>query len=123
MSTNFDLFIPAQFGAAVKQKFARKFTFGPIEFNDLDKQFDAEAERKKVIDCLEKSTPFANAGNNVCVHGYKVEVKERTMKRGTSMLKHSRFLQNMEVLPIWPPEPEKPDDTIDVDNENAQQSG
>merc|ERR1719498_1893138 len=76
VSQNFDLFLPSQFSAALKQKFQRKFTFGPIEFKDLDKQFDGEAERKKVIDTLEKSQPFKDAGNNVCVHGYKVAVKE-----------------------------------------------
>jgi len=31
---------------ALKQKFGRKFTFGPIAFNDLDKEFDGEAARK-----------------------------------------------------------------------------
>lgn len=31
---------------ALKQKFGRPFTFGPITFNDLDKDFDGEAARK-----------------------------------------------------------------------------
>jgi len=39
------------------------------------------------------------------VHGHKVQVKERTLKRGTTLLKHSRFLPNLEVRPIWPVEP------------------
>jgi hypothetical protein len=41
-------------------------------------------------------------GNSICVHGYSIEVKERTLKRRTSLLKHARFLANMEVKPIFP---------------------
>ena len=43
---------------------------------------------------------------NLCIHGYKVAVKGRTLKRRTTIVKHSRFLRNMEVYPIFPPEPE-----------------
>jgi len=39
------------------------------------------------------------------VHGHKVQVKQRNLKRGTSLLKHSRFLPNLEVKPILPAEP------------------
>jgi hypothetical protein len=31
-------------------------------------------------------------------------VKDATLKRGSSMLKHARFLQNLEVTPVWPTE-------------------
>jgi len=73
-----------------------------------------------VIDCLEKSAPFKDAGSNVCVHGYKVEVKERTLKRGTSMLKHSRFLPNLNVTPIWPPEPEPVEEVNEAEDANEE---
>jgi hypothetical protein len=36
------------------------------------------------------------------VHGFKVSVKERTLKRGSSLLKHSRFLKNLVVTPVYP---------------------
>jgi len=55
---NYDLYLPKEFSMALKQKFGRKFTFGPITFNDLDKEFDGEAARKKVIESLEKSGPM-----------------------------------------------------------------
>ena len=102
----FDLFLPTEFSQALKRKFGRRFTFGPIHFNGLDQEFDEEKARQMVIDALQASEPFKSAGADVCVHGHKVQVKERTLRRGTSLLKHSRFLNNLEVVPIWPPEPE-----------------
>ena len=36
------------------------------------------------------------------MHGYRVTVKGRTFKRGTSILKHSRYLQNLVVMPVYP---------------------
>ena len=44
--------------------------------------------------------------DNVCIHGFNVCVKRRTLKRRSTIVKHSRFLRNMEVLPIFPKEPE-----------------
>jgi hypothetical protein len=41
----------------------------------------------------------------VCIHGFKVCIKQRTLKRKSTILKHSRFLRNLEVFPIFPPEP------------------
>ena len=32
--------------------------------------------------------------------------QKRTLKRRTTLLKHARFLQNLEVFPIYPNEPE-----------------
>jgi hypothetical protein len=55
---------------------------------------------------LEEAKPFKQAGSNICVHGYRVLVKDRTLKRPTTLLKHARFLQNLEVVPVWPVEPE-----------------
>ena len=40
--------------------------------------------------------------NNLCVHGLKVRVKKRNFRR-TSLLKHGRFLKNLEIYPIPPP--------------------
>ena len=42
----------------------------------------------------------------MCIHGYKVKVKKRTLKRRGSLLKHARFLQNLEAFPEYPKEPE-----------------
>ena len=44
--------------------------------------------------------------SNLCIHGFKVKVKKRNLKRRSSLLKHARFLRNLEVLPVLPPEPE-----------------
>ena len=43
---------------------------------------------------------------SVCIHGFKVCIKKRTLKRRSTIVKHSRFLRNLEVFPIFPPEPE-----------------
>lgn len=40
--------------------------------------------------------------DNLCIHGFKVNVKGKTLKRRSSIVKHSRFLKNMEVTPILP---------------------
>jgi len=44
--------------------------------------------------------------SGLCIHGYKVKVKRRNLKRRSSLLKHARFLRNLEVLPVLPEEPE-----------------
>jgi hypothetical protein len=44
--------------------------------------------------------------DNLCIHGFKVAVKGKTLKRRTTILKHARFLRNLEVTPVFPPEPE-----------------
>jgi len=43
---------------------------------------------------------------NICIHGLKVTIKKKTLKRASTIVKHSRFLRNLEVFPIFPPEPE-----------------
>ena len=40
------------------------------------------------------------------MHGLKVRINGRTLKRPTTVVKHSRFLRNLDVIPILPPEPE-----------------
>ena len=43
---------------------------------------------------------------NTCIHGLYVKVKKGTLKRTTQLVKHSRFLNNLRVYPVFPPEPE-----------------
>lgn len=68
---------------------------------------------------LEATEQFVEAGK-ACVHGYRVLVKDRTLKRSTSILKHARFLNNLEVVPVWPPEPE-PQRSTDKDDDEGEQ--
>jgi hypothetical protein len=39
---------------------------------------------------------------STCIHGFKVKCKDRNLKRRSSILKHGRFLRNMEVTPNLP---------------------
>jgi hypothetical protein len=39
---------------------------------------------------------------NLCIHGYQVTIKNKTLKRATTILKHSRFIKNMVVYPVFP---------------------
>jgi len=99
--------LPKEFGEALKQKIPRPFIFGPIEFSGLNRSeledpFDHEQVRAYVEEQLIKC-PYLY--ENICIHGFKVCVKKRTLKRRTSIVKHSRFLRNLEVYPIFPPEP------------------
>lgn len=57
----------------------------------------------------------------ICVNSYNVLIKGRNLKRGTSILKHARFLHNLSVTPILPKEevikdPGSDDDVSKVDN-------
>lgn len=56
----------------------------------------------------------------LCIHGYKVTVKKRTLKRRSTIVKHSMFLRNMEVIPEFPPEPE-PIEAINEDNGEGEE--
>lgn len=94
----------------------RPFIFGPVEFEGLDladeeQPFEPEAQREHVTNALERSILLPS---NLCVHGFKVKVKKRNLKRRSTLLKHARFLRNLEVLPVLPPEPEP---VADGDNE------
>jgi len=40
----------------------------------------------------------------ICVNNYNVLIKGRNLKRGNTILKHSRFLRNLSVTPILPKE-------------------
>lgn len=65
--------------------------------------FRHDLVRQYIVELLLKS-PYLP--ENLCIHGFKVAVKKRTLKRRTTIVKHSRFLRNMEVFPLFPPEPE-----------------
>lgn len=110
---------PDGFAKALKARIPRPFIFGPVEFEGLnlseaDAPFDFEAQHEKVTSVLERSLHMPSG---VCVHGYKVRVKGRTLKRRTSLLKHARFLKNLEVLPKPPPEP------VAVEGDGADMEG
>lgn len=92
----------------MKAKIARPFIFGPVEFEGLnlteeEAPFDPAAQRDKVSATLERGIYLPS---NTCLHGFKVKVKNRTLKRRSSLLKHARFIRNLEVTPLYPPEPE-----------------
>ena len=75
-------------------KIPRPFIFGPVEFEGLnlseeEAPFDPEGQRGKVSAVLERGLYLPN---NICLHGFKVKVKNRTLKRRSSLLKHARFL-------------------------------
>lgn len=81
------------------------FIFGPVEFTGLNNSegedpFDYEHERENVLSLLSRSICMPQ---NVCVHGFRVKIKQRNLKRRTSLLKHSRFLRNLEVTANPPP--------------------
>ena len=40
-----------------------------------------------------EKTPFMP--ENLCIHGYNVTIKDRTLKRRSTIVKHSRFLRNL----------------------------
>ena len=40
----------------------------------------------------------------ICIRGYEVLIKGRTLKRRTTILKHGRFLSNLTVVPNFPEE-------------------
>ena len=99
-----DLFLPKEFAMAVQQKIPRPFIFGPVEFTNLNEpSFPYWEWRERIQDILLKS-PYLP--ENVCIHGFEVTVRKRNLKRASTVVKHSRFLRNMEVFPVFPPEPE-----------------
>jgi hypothetical protein len=103
----FDTTTQDGFEKALRHHVRRPFLFGPIVFEGLDLDdaatpFDAESERKRVTDLLERGILLPNG---VCNYGYRVTIKNRNMKRRSSLLKHARFLKNLEVRPCGPPPP------------------
>lgn len=92
---------PSDFAEALKERIGRPFIFGPVEFNHLNipEEFNAEAYRHLVSQTLDQTLQMPE---NLCIHGYQVTVKNKTLKRATTVLKHSRFLKNMVVYPVYP---------------------
>ncbi len=54
------------------------------------------------------------------MHGYRVTVKERTLKRRTSLLKHARFISNLEVKPVLPAEPDFVPEVVAMEEEEME---
>jgi hypothetical protein len=95
----------ADFQKALRAKVQMPFLFGPVTFEGLnisetDRAFDYQAQREIVLTNLNTCQLMPQ---NVCVHGCRVRVKNRNLKRRTSLLKHSRFLRNLEVTVNPPP--------------------
>lgn len=57
--------------------------------------------------------------NPILIHGVNVLAKKRKLKRRTTLLKHSRFLQNMTVTPNVPP----PVPKLDLDGAENEEEG
>jgi len=98
----------------------RPFTFGPIEFCDLnltgaEKTFDADEQKMRIIDCLDTHLHQPSC----CIRGHRVLIKGRNFKRPTTMLKHGRFMQNLQVCPVYPKIVEDEDvDEVDDASDN-----
>lgn len=113
-----DLNDPTEFAKALSRECPRPFTFGPIEFDELnlspeEKAFNAEHARQSVIDCLDLHMPQPSC----CIRGHTISIKERNFKRRSTMLKHGRFMRNMQVVPVYP----KP--VIEEDDEGEEDLG
>ena len=65
-------------------------------------------------------TEIMQKAGEILVHGLSIKVKDRTLKRGTSLLKHSRFLDNLEVCPVFPVESEPQPENNEGQEEDAE---
>jgi hypothetical protein len=115
MDEDFDLTHPVSFQRALQARVTRPFIFGPVAFEGLDlaaddTPFDPEAERARVAAALERSPCLPD---KLCTLGFKILIKKRNLKRRSSLLKHARFLRNLEALPILPDLPEPAGDGDD----------
>lgn len=94
-----------QFLKELKTTVPRPFTFGPVRFDKLNVEDEdvaaaGEMRRSAVSDRLSSSAVFTE--KPMLIHGVNVKCKGRKLKRRTTVLKHSRFLQNMLVTPVVP---------------------
>lgn len=94
---------PEDFAKALGKEVPRPFTFGPIEFSELNlteqqKPFNVIDQKQRIVDCLDMHM----AQPSCCIRGQTVEVKGRNLKRRSTMLKHGRFMQNLQVMPVFP---------------------
>ena len=108
---DYDLNKPEEFAKALAKECPRPFTFGPIEFNELnmtndEKPFDFEECKMRIIDSLDMHMQQPSC----CIRGHTVQIKGRNLKRRSTMLKHGRFMQNLQVNPVLPKVQEVVDD-------------
>ena len=54
-----------------------------------------------------------------CIRGHTVTIKGRNLKRRSTMLKHGRFMKNLEVCPVLPKVKEVVDDDEEGEGEEA----
>lgn len=96
-----DLNKPHDFQEALNERAGRPFIFGPVEFHGLDEPetFEGEHWRHLIEEQLAASVYLPE---NLCIHGFNVTIKNKTLKRATTVVKHSRFLRNMVVYPRMP---------------------
>ena len=102
---NYDIFNPKDFVELLKLHIPRPFIFGPVDFEDLqevEQPFDAEYWHDAIMQTFLRS-PYLPA-EDILVHGLRVLCKGRTLKRASSIVKHSRFLRNLQVTAVLPPE-------------------
>ena len=114
---------PEDFSKALMKEVPRPFTFGSIEFNELnltedEKKFDSEAARAKIIEALDLHMEQPSC----CIRGFNIKIKGRNFKRRSTMLKHGRWMQNLEVSPVYPKIIEEDEDNIDRGDEEAANS-
>lgn len=95
-----DLTVPEDFAEMLRLKIPRPFTFGPILLDGLDKNFDMEAAYDLIMGTLEQRTVVGE--ENFFIHGLSILAKGRTLKRSSTLLKHARFLNNLQVVPNYP---------------------
>ena len=87
----------------LKEKIPRPFIFGPVDFQELDSvefEFPADYWNEQVVESLLKS-PYLPS-DQILVHGVQVMIKSGFLRRASSIVKHSRFLRNLRVLPLFP---------------------
>lgn len=84
----------------MRERAPRPFTFGPVIFSELNSSdaFDSADARQRVCDLVDT----ALGEPMLCIKGYQVQIRQRTFKRRSTMLKHGRFLKNLLVTPIYP---------------------
>lgn len=80
--------------------------------------FDIDLARQRIVDSLEENDSVFCLGGPVCMHGYRVQAKKRTLKRSSTLLKHGRFLENLQVLPVFPIQQE--DEVVEGEGEGEE---
>ena len=82
--------------------------------------FDDKNARQAVVNRLDTAVgePI------ICIRGYEVLIKGKTLKRRTTILKHGRFLQNLTVIPNFPAELAPVEEVVeDPEGGDVQASG